>query len=69
MVRVTRLNMLFIPSLPVKVEFTAMLIMLSTNTKNARQGLGWLGRGPRDYLDISLLDIFGKFFPIRNFKK
>ena len=26
-------------------------------------------RGPRDYLDVSLLDIFGKFVQIRNFKK
>ena len=26
-------------------------------------------RGPRDYLDVLLPDIFGKFFPIRNFKK
>ena len=26
-------------------------------------------RGPRDYLDVSLLDIFGKSVPIRNFKK
>ena len=33
--------MLFIPSLPVKVEFTAILRMLS-NAKNAKQGLGEL---------------------------
>ena len=25
-------------------------------------------RGPRDYLDASLPDIFGKSLPIRNFK-
>ena len=25
--------------------------------------------GPQDYLDISTLDIFGKFVPMRNFKK
>ena len=31
--------MLFIPTLPVKVEFTAMLRMLS-NTTYAKQGLG-----------------------------
>ena len=27
------------------------------------------GRGPRDYLEVLLLDIFGKSIPIRNFKK
>ena len=32
----TRMNMLFIPTLPVKVEFTAIL----SNAKNAKQGLG-----------------------------
>ena len=26
-------------------------------------------RGPRDYLDVSLLNIFGKNVPIRSFKK
>ena len=39
---ITRLNMLFIPTLPVKVEFNQMLRMLG-NTKNAKQGLGRLG--------------------------
>ena len=34
--------MLLIPILPVKVEFTAMLRML-TNAKNAERGLGGLG--------------------------
>ena len=38
--------MLFIPTLPVKVEITAILIMLS-NTKNAKQGIGEL-RGAMD---------------------
>ena len=36
--------MLFIPTLPVKVEFPAILIMLS-NTKNAKQGIGELRIG------------------------
>ena len=27
------------------------------------------GRGPRHYLDTSAFDIFGKFVPMRNFKK
>ena len=31
--------------------------------------LSTVSRGPRDYLDISLLDIFGKSVPMRNFKK
>ena len=35
----TRLNMLFIPTLPVKVEFKSMLRILG-NAKNAKQGLG-----------------------------
>ena len=38
----TRLNMLFIPTLPVKVEFKSMLRILG-NAKNAKQGLGRLG--------------------------
>ena len=42
----TRLNMLFIPTLPVKVEFTEILVMLS-NTKNAKQGIGEI-RGTMD---------------------
>ena len=34
----TRLNMLFIPTLPVKADFAAMLIMLSnvSNAENAK---------------------------------
>ena len=39
---ITRLNMLFIPTLPVKVEFNPMLRILG-NAKNAKQGLGRLG--------------------------
>ena len=35
--------MLFIPTLPVKVEFTTMLRMLS-NGKNAKQGLRGLSK-------------------------
>ena len=34
---ITRLNMLLIPTLPVKVEFTSMLTMLG-NAKNAERG-------------------------------
>ena len=39
----TRLKMLFIPTLPVKVEFTAIVRMLSIAT-NAKQGLGEIRR-------------------------
>ena len=42
--KLTRLNMLFILMLPVKVEFTTMLRMLS-NAKNAKQGLGGNANG------------------------
>ena len=43
--------MLFIPTLPEKVEFTAMLRMLS-NAKNVKWWLGWLGKmaGKRKFL-------------------
>ena len=32
-------------------------------------GVFMVTRGPQDYLDMKLLDIFSKSIPIRNFKK
>ena len=45
----TRLNMLFILVLSVKIEFAAMLRMLS-NSKNAKRGLEGLGGATNRYM-------------------